>query len=43
MKLVAFLAAAGVTTAVTVSVVGLPVPSTPMAVAVEPAATRPSR
>jgi lipoprotein-anchoring transpeptidase ErfK/SrfK len=37
MKLVALLAA-GVTTAVTVSVVGLPVPSTSAAVAVEPAA-----
>jgi lipoprotein-anchoring transpeptidase ErfK/SrfK len=39
MKLVAFLAVAGVATAVSVSLVGLPLSSTPSAVAVEPAET----
>jgi lipoprotein-anchoring transpeptidase ErfK/SrfK len=39
MKLVAFLAAAGVTTGLTVSVIGLLVSSTPAAVAVEPPET----
>src|SRR5438874_12993890 len=39
MKLLAYLAAAGVSTAVAVSAFGLPVSSTPAAVAVEPAAS----